>query len=238
MSRPGLVSFRRTDKIPEHIEETVKEVADFFKVRRECISQFCSMIKISKRWNSENLENKLSIWEGIFPKSNENKKIVDIIKKGFKNCRNNEEITSLRGALVEALVIGCNGGSRILSDRSYGWGAKVDIQKSTEVLKIRYNCSEYKCESCEDRKTVDFGFWNGYHGKFYECKVLPKSIGCKEISYMKNLKSVMISEKISHEIFFVCADRREEVKIKLESNDLSPVYKPYGIEDIRSLMTS
>ncbi len=49
---------------------------------------------------------------------------------------------------------------------------------------------------------------------------------------MQTLKDELTKGRVSHEIFFVCADSRDEVKIKLESFGLSPVYKPIGIEDL------
>ncbi|MGF2617715.1 hypothetical protein FZC84_11820 [Rossellomorea vietnamensis] len=240
MSKPGLISFRRTDILANHIEQSTKDIADHFKSRRLYVPQFCRLIKVSKRWTTENLETELNKWESMFSRINGTSKIIKMVKESFGKCESNQEITDLRGAMVEALVIACNGGSKILSNRSYGWGAKVDIHPlGEEIIRVRLFCSENICDDCKDRKTVDFGFWDGYHGKFYECKVQPVGIGCKEIKYMQKLKEKLNQQQISHEIFFVCAESRDEVKIKLESLELSTVfYKPVGVEDIQDMMSA
>lgn len=45
-----------------------------------------------------------------------------VLLKAFESCISNDEISSLRGGMVEALVIGCYGGSINLSKPNYGWG--------------------------------------------------------------------------------------------------------------------
>jgi hypothetical protein len=134
------------------------------------------------------------------------------------------------------LIIGFNGGSKVLSNRNFRWGAKVDINLPDRNIKVRYRCTQLLTHLCGDRKTVDFGSWDGYHGQFFECKAQPSGIGCKEISYMQHLKKVLSDHSITHEIFFVCAESRDEVKLKLEGYGLSPLYKPVGVEDIQLMM--
>lgn len=233
MSRVNL-EFYRMDSLPKHIEDIAKEIADHFKVRRPYIPQFCSLIKTSKRWNLSNLEVKLGQWETFFSRTQGTRGIIDIVKRGFNSCQNDIEIDKLRGAMVEALVIGAHGGSIVLSDRyKYGWGSRVDLLLKGGKVQLIYNCKHHKYPDCSRRSTVDFGYWNGQHGQFFECKAQPAGIGCKEVSYMQNLKSELSNRGISNEIFFVCAEHRDAVKIRLEDFGLSPVYKPWGIEDIQ-----
>lgn len=139
--------------------------------------------------------------------------------------------------MVEALIIGCYGGTTLLANSNYGWGARVDINPPTQIINVKYQCISPQSNDCKRRSTVDFGYWDGYHGQFYECKAQPARIGCKEVPYMEGLKKELDQNRITHEIFFVCAAPRDEVQMRLEEeHGLSPVYKPIGIEDIRSMM--
>lgn len=238
LSNEDLISFERLDySISSHIEEISKELADHFKVRRPYVSEFCSLVKTSKRWDTNNVTVKLDRWKIQMEKFNGSKKIIDIVKRAFESCTTNDEISSLRGAMVEALVIGCFGGEINLSKTNYGWGARVDINVIGEpVREVVYKCKIKKEPDCKNRSTVDFGYWDGLHGKFFECKVQPVSIGCKEVSYMKHLKEELEEHKVSHEIFFVCAEHSDEIKIKLEMYGLSPLYKAVGVQELVSMM--
>ncbi|MFJ7995459.1 hypothetical protein ACIQY5_25540 [Peribacillus frigoritolerans] len=231
------ITFQRTDiSIPGHIESFAKEFADHFIVRRSYVPQFCKLIQTSKFWNPANLEGKLSAWVRNFSRTPGRTKIIDIITRSFKSCQDKAEIDHLRGAMVEALVIGFNGGTRLLAQPNYGWGARVDINLDHSTIEVRYICTEAKDDKCHRRSTVDFGSWDGRHGKFYECKAHPFGIGCKEVRYMEKLKSELIINGISHEIFFVCAESTESIQMKLDEFDLGPLYKAYGMEEIQQMM--
>lgn len=231
------ISFERLDRISSHIEEISKEFADHFKSRRPYVSEYCSLIRLSRRWEIENLEEKLSEWISKNEKRPGFSRLVDIVGRAFRGCTSTKEINSLRGAMVEAILIGCFGGSKNLNNPNYGWGARVDvISPDAPVDKIVYRCTIHETEDCSNRSTVDFGFWNGKHGKFFECKVRPNSIGCKEVMYMQYLKTRLNSHDISNEMFFVCADPSEAVKMQLEEWGLSPVYKAIGIKELTEMV--
>lgn len=232
-----LVSFERLDySIPSHIEEISKEFAELFKVKRSYISEYCSLIKTSKRWNMENISEKLNRWIVKMARYPESRKLIDIAKRAFESCTSKLELDSLRGAMMEALVIGSFGGTKNLAKKNYGWGARVDINlPNVPVEKIRYKCTLHEDINCSNRSTVDFGYWNGKHGKFYECKVQPVGIGCKEVKYMQHLKDRLGEHQISNEMFFVCADPTEEVRIKLTSLGLGPLYKAIGIQELTKM---
>ncbi|WP_371018943.1 hypothetical protein [Pseudalkalibacillus sp. JSM 102089] len=234
----GRISFTRTDfSIPSHIEQFGKDYADHFKTPRNYVPQFCKLIQTSKRWEMANLQAKLKYWESNFSRIGRVEKIIDLVKRSFNSCQCDDEISDLRGVMVEALIIGRNGGSAILTKQNYGWGARVDLHLPTETVAVKYNCLTPQSQGCRRRSTVDFGYWDGIHGQFYECKAQPRGIGCKEVKYMQKLKHELEQEEISHEIFFVCAAPHEEVKIRLEEDfGLRPIYHPFGIEDIRSMM--
>ncbi|MED1607740.1 hypothetical protein P4U90_20680 [Cytobacillus kochii] len=228
-----LITFSRKDKLPKHIEITALLVADHFKRRRNYISQFCRLIKVSKRWKIQKIDEELVRWKDSFSKIEGTRNIIDIICNGFPKCSSNEEIHKLRGALVEALLIGCFGGSEILNQNNYGWGAQVQLNKQLEPQKLlKYHCNKSDNHDCHNRTTVDFGYWDGYHAKFFECKAQPIGIGCKEVSYMKYLKNEMASERVSNEVFFVCPEHRDSIIMRLEEYGLSPVYKAWGTKEL------
>ncbi|MHC8514498.1 hypothetical protein [Sporosarcina sp. ITBMC105] len=240
MSNIDLITFERMDyTISSHVVESAKEFADLFKNRKPYVTQYCSLIKTSKRWDMQNINDQLDRWVNRIERISGTTKLVAIVKKAFEGCESNEEISDLRGAMVEALVIGCFGGSSNIGKKNYGWGARVDINlPSAKVEEVIYRCTNATNENCANRSTVDFGYWNGYHGEFYECKVQPASIGCKEIKYMEYLKSKLNTRGISHEVFFVCPEHSDEIKIKLDSFDLGPLFKPIGIHELTNMMNA
>lgn len=240
VSKP-LVTFVRTDKKPLHIEKITIEIADHFKVHRVYVPQFCKFISNSKRWKHDNWEEQFNRWKERFSKinPNETKKIISLVKSGFENCVNNEEINDLRGCMFEALIMGAyGGGTRILSDVQYGWGARIDLNLDTGIESVRHR------ELLEDktgyltRSTVDFGYWNSKHGKFYECKVQPKSLTDLEINYMTTLRTMLTKYNINHEIYFAFAASKDTVTIELKKFNLETFFKPIGYEDISEMISA
>ncbi|NRD78550.1 hypothetical protein HPT25_14395 [Bacillus sp. BRMEA1] len=237
MVNMGLISFERTDfSIPSHIEQYAKEFAEHFKARRDYVGDFCKLIFTSKRWEIDNIETQVTRWSENFGRIKGRTKIIDIVKRAFLSCQNDDEISDLRGVMVEALIIGCNGGPSVLNHSNYGWGARVDINLPQQTIQVRYNCTDHLTSDCRRRSTVDFGYWDGNHGQFYECKAQPAGIGCKEVKFMEKLKSELSTHEISHEIFFVCPESTESIQMRLDSFGLRPVYKPLGIDEIRLRM--
>lgn len=240
--RSDLIKFKRTDKVDPKLEALALEFADHFSVKREYLRDFGAMVRSSKNWKFEELDAKLSIWSERFIKKRESRNaIVALVKRAFKTCQNDNEISVLRGLLVESILIGVNGGPEILASKSlYGWGAKVSINREGhQPDEIYYYCTESQAirrHACDNRATVDFGSWNGRHGKFYECKVTPDAIGCKEISYMNYLRQQLAAYSISHETFFVCLESNDSIKMRLEALDCSPLLKPFGIEELQSMI--
>ncbi|HDR5266627.1 MULTISPECIES: hypothetical protein [Bacillus] len=229
---PNLITFNRTDfSISSYIEDVCKEIADHFKVQRRYVRQFCTLIRGSRSWDMENMDEKLDGWSKKMEGVPESANFVRLITKAFKICQNADDIKHLRGGMVEALVIGSCGGSSILESDQYGWGASVTINKEDSYT-VRYSCSERKSEDCTNRLTVDVGHWNGYHGRFYECKVNPVAVGCKENNYMITLDECLKNNSISHEMFFVCAESHERVKMILEEKGIEKQFKPLGYDTL------
>ncbi|HFK1727402.1 MULTISPECIES: hypothetical protein [Bacillus cereus group] len=229
---PQLVTFKREDySIPKYIEDICKEIGEHFKVKRGYLHQFCTLIRGSRSWNMENVEEKLSMWTQKISRLPETRKFVELINKAFKLCQNIDDFKHLRGGMVEALVIGSYGGSKILDSDQYGWGASVTINNKTSYT-VRYSCTEKKADECANRLTIDIGHWDGYHGRFFECKVNPFSVGCKERNYMITLDECLKNNSISHEMFFVCAEPHERVKMILEEKGIEKQFKPLGYDTL------
>ncbi|MCY8401364.1 MULTISPECIES: hypothetical protein [Bacillus] len=242
MVKVKTVSFKRTDyDLPPFMLEAVKKIADHFSVKRDkrYLNEFRLVFKRSKHWNPEKgaLKQQLEEWKAQFTRNySDRNKLANIIVDSFHCCKTKDEINKLRGALLEAFLIGVKGGFNGIDSReemARGWGARVYLQNSKQG--VLYNCLEHKYEGCTSRSTVDYGEWDGCHGQFYECKVSPVSIRCKEVKYMEHLKKELSSQSISHEVFFLCADSKLNVQIKLEEYGLGPLYKPLGIEDIHEM---
>lgn len=237
MSEPANVLFRRTDLVGEDMVNIAKDIADHFKVKRDYFRQFSRIIQVSKRWRILNLNESLSLWVKRFDTVAGRKKIIGLVQTGFGLCKTDEDIDNLRGIIVESLLIAAFGGSKILDQSGYGWGAKVYIEKATSQPQVvRYRCNLNKDNDCGDRATVDFGTWDGYSGKFYECKANPVSIGCKEINYMNYLRDMMKENKLSHETFFVCPESVDSIKMRLDEYECSPLLKPIGIEELEGMI--
>lgn len=241
MIKVKTVSFKRTDHdMSPFMMDAVEKVADHFSVQRDKIyvKDFLLIFKRSKFWKVDNLQEDLNMWKNSFIRGYKDRvKLSDIIVDSFIQCKTKDEIDKLRGALLEAILIGAKGGFNGIDSRSEmsrGWGARVFLQKSEKG--VIYNCTEHREDTCTTRSTVDYGQWNGYHGQFFECKVSPKRIGCKEVRYMEFLKSQLKSHDISHEIFFLCAESQFNVKLKLEEHGLGPLFKPLGREDISNML--
>ncbi|MED5223229.1 hypothetical protein [Bacillus safensis] len=241
MVKEKTVSFKRTDyDLPLFMMEAVKNIAEHFSIKRNKIyvTDFLQVFKRSKFWKVKNLEEDLKKWKLSFEASHKDRTILsDIIVDSFIQCTSKVEINQLRGALLEAILIGAKGGFKNIDTRDEskrGWGARVFLQKNKNG--VIYNCTEHLENSCATRSTVDYGEWNGHHGQFFECKVSPESIGCKEVKYMQFLKSQLKSHEISHEIFFLCAESQFNIELKLEEHKLGPLFKPLGREDISRML--
>lgn len=226
----------RTDSPPIYIEELLSEFSDHFITKRDYFIPFCGLIQISKRWTLQNLDEKFSGWYEKFNRPGR-KKITELVEKAFKKCRSDTDIHILRGLIVESLLIASHGGSKVLNNTQYGWGAAVIINKEAGKSElVKYNCPSANGTTCSDRSTIDFGYWNGNSGKFYECKVQPSGINCKEIKYMKKLQHELLANQISHELYFVCLESIESIKLRLEDEDCSPLFKPMGMRELECLI--
>ncbi|MGB2993565.1 MAG: hypothetical protein WBB47_13100 [Paenisporosarcina sp.] len=241
MTNTPLITFVRTDDKPVHIENITLEIAEHFKVSRFYVPQFCRLISTSKRWKVENWRPQFDQWKSVFSKinPNETRKIIDIIDRGFDSCTTNLEIDDLRGCMLEALIMGSYGGRKVISNPSFGWGSRVDLNmESGKTLKVKFECLNTEQPLCVRRSTVDFGYWNKKHGKFYECKVQPISLTCKEINYMRTLRKELILNKISNEVFFAFAASKDKVNMDLKKLQLESFFKPLGYEDISEMISA
>lgn len=216
------IDFRRTDVLSENFENFTLELAEHFKTKRLYLPVFCNFIILTKKWKFENLQESLNKWKNSFGSVRERRKLTDIIERGFSACASNEDIPIIRGCMVEALVIGKHGGQKVLepnTKRKAGWGAKVLLNTQSGTKEVVYNCVENIYPDCGSRKTtVDLGVWDGYHGTFYECKAHPIRFNCKEIQYMKLLQQVLSDMGASSEYHFVCPEREESIRMRLEDS--------------------
>ncbi|MEH6900276.1 hypothetical protein V7X04_00125 [Bacillus safensis] len=243
MVKEKSVSFKRTDKdLPLFMMNAVKNIADHFSTQRGRIyvKDFLEIFKRSKYWKIDTLKQDLNNWKLSFVKAhNDREKLSKIIVDSFIQCTSKNDIDHLRGVLLEAILIGAKGGFKTIDSRKEsmrGWGAKVYLQKDKRG--VFYNCTRRLEDNCANRSTVDYGEWNGRHGQFFECKVSPDNIGCKEVSYMRFLKDQLISHEISHEIFFLCAETKLNIEIQLEKYDLGPLFKPLGRDEISEMLVN
>jgi len=179
-----LIEFRRTDSPPAFIERAAIDFADYFAQGKPNVSQFCSLIGSSRRWSIDSLPIELEKYRLNFGSRQGNEELYQLIYDSFVKCSCKEDIDSLRGAMLEALVIASYGGGSSLGTRM-GWGAKVSVRApdgSKPTIRYRCSCNPFP-EGCGDRATVDIGYWNGFSASLYECKVHPNYIGCKEYKY-------------------------------------------------------
>lgn len=239
MENLNIISFQRTDHHRDELTTAALIIAEHFKVKRKYLYHFSTLVNShSKHWNYGNMHSKLEEWLNRFPIAGANK-FLKIIEEAFNCCYSDEDIHLLRGLMAEALIIGKYGGIEVFSDSyiNIGWGAKIIIANSkSESKTVRYQCLDNKLPSCGDKSTVDFGCWNGYHGHFYECKVQPASIECKDVQYMKKLSSELIAINQSFEIFFACLEPCEAVKMRLMDFDLNLThFKPVGYDNLYSI---
>ncbi|MDX6045520.1 MULTISPECIES: hypothetical protein [Bacillus cereus group] len=240
-STPASITFERTDIVPPYIESACKDIADYYSKKEnqtsKNISNICRIIKQSKRWDKENLKKELDTWYKLAVRTT-SKECVDLVYAAYDSCRTTKDIHKLRGYLVEALTIAAYGGSKVLGTDGYGWGALVKIQKEELTTEVKYVCADKKAEECKNRSTVDFGYWNGNFGSFYECKANPIRIGCKEIKYMVELGESLNEEKVDHKLFFMCPETADSVRIRLKKLGIDEQFVPIGYDNLFSHKTS
>lgn len=234
-STPVSITFKRTDKIPYHIEQSCRKIADYFSIKQNQstidLSNFCNVIKTSKRWTIKNLKTLLDGWRNIIIKTISGK-WVDIVYDAYSSCQTTDDIHKLRGMITEALVIAAHGGAKVLGMKEYGWGALVILKKDKLSAEVKYVCTEHKEADCKKRSTVDFGIWDGKKAFFYECKASPDGIGCKEIMYMNELRTNLNSHKINHEIMFMCPEDVVFVRQKLRKLGKDGDFIPIGYNNL------
>ncbi|MFD2618616.1 hypothetical protein [Terrilactibacillus laevilacticus] len=232
------ITFKRTDHPPIYAEETAKNIADFFNIKQNLIAEFCYLIQTSKRWTMNNLSIMINKWKKNILRLIDGDDLYKIVDNGFSHCQNDRDIHILRGAMLEGVLIGCSGGSKVLEKDTYGWGATVHIKDGKNINQVQYNCILHKNIDCKNRSTIDLGYWNGECGDFYECKVQPKSIGCKEIMYMESLREMLESHHIKYNLYFVCACPKVEVNMRLRDKELDRYFKGIGVEDLELMVSA
>ncbi|HZK25186.1 MAG TPA: hypothetical protein VFC74_07335 [Oscillospiraceae bacterium] len=210
--------FRESEETPDYIKDVVRDIADHFKTRRSYLVDFCHLISRSWNWEVVDVERNLEKWEKWFKasyKRHNPTKIIDLVKKAFFVCTTKNDIMKIRGTIAEALLIGKFGGMELLNNpggKTVGWGVVVYLNDE----KVRYHCIEKKYASCRSRQTVDLGIFDGYHAKFYEVKVSPSGIGCKESKYLNELTNEMEKTEITFEFWFVALDSKQAIMTRLE----------------------
>ncbi len=223
------ITFRRSDYSFENIKPYIMEFAEHFKTSRNYFRPFCLLLGRSRRWDVGNIVQNIDRWGESFGRLPGSHKLVDIVRRAFAACQNNDDINHLRGGILEALVIAKYGGSSLLTKNNCGWGAIVHI----DGRPIIYTCPKIDLPKCDHRSTVDFGIWNGYHGLFYECKVSPFSVSCKEIQYMRKLSAELTQEGISFELFFAFVESQESIETRQYQAEIAELrIKVFGVEQL------
>lgn len=233
------VFFQRVDSPKEHIVETVKLVAEHFKVQRTYIDKICWMIKTSVSWfkeggtlNKELLSNWKKGFIGESTYSPEKEEIANIIENGFLQCEDYSEFNTLRGLMFEGIIIGVFGGKCILENYCYGWGAEVRIFQDGRSEVVDYQCKFQRTSNCYHRLTIDFGYWDKDEnfGEFFECKVSPNNFTCKEDMYMKTLQDKIIAIEGNGKYYLAAPMNERSFKYTaLYSEDVLP----FGIDSIQ-----
>jgi hypothetical protein len=234
--RPHLISFNRTDEVRTDLEDVIKEFADHFTKKRAYFKQFAQIVHTSRTWKIPSLQTSLDSWVRKFQGKEDRSELVELVRKVFTLCIDQDDLDYVRGLIVESLLIACHGGSTILNKKEYGWGAKVNIHTPTQTKTVRYTCFGSDDNDCKDKSTVDFAHWDGYNGIFYECKVSPKHIVCKDIKYVTHLREQLSSNGVSHETYFVCVEDKEEINNKLIEAGLPPTYKALGTRELENMI--
>jgi len=236
MLNPDLVSFERSDwSCPPYLTDVIREFAEHFKKKRHYFQNICRLIQQSREWKMNNLKSELEDWKRAMSPIRDSGVIIRLVEKAFSRCKNDYDIRHLRGGIVEALVVGRYGGLSVLNDKKHGWGAKVFLKIPGKKLpkEVAYICEKYPIpKGCDDRHSVDYGIWDGKLGKFYECKIQPERIECKEIMYMKKLKEELTQLGIVHEILFFCPTTTRSIERKLKGDGVHDLFTAVGSEKL------
>ncbi len=219
MPNLSLIEFRRSDySVPPYIEQYALEIAAHFKVRRTYFNDFCLLFRRSRNWKISNLDVCLNEWRERFSKLNGTRTIVDIICRAFTACQDDQDISFLRGVMLEALVIARQGGPDILDNlsKNVGWGAKVFINGSKD--EIYYRCTgERLYPDCGGiLAAIDFGEWDGNHGVFCTCKVQSIKIGCLDIQYLRVIAKELRKLGGSFDLYLVSPESEDNMLERFE----------------------
>ncbi len=240
----SLITFVRTDYKEDYIEQAVKEFSIHFRTKREYLKDFFRLIVISKRWTKATLDNDIKSWTERFSHIYKGKssKITALVSNWFNQCKDDKAINDLRGAIVEAFVLAYIDKNFKTNPENFGWGAKVIITESDDRKRdVIYRCTESPkpYPSCHDRSTVDVGFWDGRHGRFYECKVQPATIQCKEIKYMSELDTQLSRLGVSYELFFVFLETRDSIEMRLADYKVKDFFfKLVGSNELKDMLSA
>lgn len=224
-----LIRFNRLDySLGSELEDYILSISSYFTIKQNYFRNFCQMINASKHWSINTLSDDLDQWSFRFTKMfSHSYKIVELVKEAFSLCQNDEDINIFRGALAEALIIGKYGGKEVFQSNksNCGWGAEISLNS----IPIIYQCVKKLYQDCSDRRTVDFGIWDGFHCKLYECKIQPKWIGCKEVHYLSTVYDTFKTNNVSFEIFIFCLESTDSIEVRLIEWNMDPMkYKPVG----------
>ncbi|ATH94562.1 hypothetical protein [Bacillus glycinifermentans] len=228
------VDFVRTDRVDQVIVPTVIEIAEHFSVKRSYVITFCKVIRNSWRWTIKDMPKQLNIVRTTFSKFRDGGlELCQILTNAFSTCSDKDDIDKLRGSLAEGLLLGAFG-KEILRSETFGWGAQVFVIDDSKKQGIRYNCPFAGSRpNCSHRTSVDLGFWDGKYGEFFECKVRPDKVRCKEMSYMKYLNTELSQRDIDHSVYFVSTDTLEAMEMSMEEQyPEEDFYKLISLQEI------
>ena len=242
-SNQGLVTFERKDYKPMYIVQAAVEFALHFQTKRAYLKDIFRLIMNSKSWRKETLEIDIENWIKIFPDYESKDIIIELITKWFSMCKDDQDLTDLRGTLVESFVMAYVRKKHKINDngKNLGWGANVTIHPSTgNDRTVYYTCttSPKPHVACKNRATVDIGIWDGHHGEFYECKVNPFWIGCSEMKYMDKLNGILMDCGISHDIFFGFLVSHDAATMQIADYDTDFRFQLIGAEELSDILSA
>lgn len=207
---------RRARSITRHIKND-----DLFDILCHFILNFCDQSEYMR---------KFSLWmeniKGLYRTNKiidmgELEGLIDSLKRAYDNSRNDQEISDLRGRILE--VIYQDKLSPIYSKRNsvFDYGCEVIING----LKIIY--IDESGDSSRNRTTIDIAGYNIMNSEFYELKVRPNNFKDNVLVYLNTLKQEAVENEISKSIKVGCVSMESKVSLKKQ---LEIIKRKYNVE--------
>ena len=170
-------------------------------------------------------------WKGLYlavSSAQDYKELTDVVKVMYKSCRNQDDVDTLRGKILERVAW------KIFSKRY----AAVRTKKFDQGCKVIVDGAEIRYQSpvsvYEHKVTVDIAFWDGVNGEYVELKLFPRSFEKKDYHYLYLLDSVMASKRLPKTIFIITLDNKNLTQSHIDSLGMSQKfdYKLAGRDEL------